>query len=265
MALSLNDLKRSNDLRPPRILIYGPHGIGKNTFASSAPDPVLINIEDGQPDGLDVPSFPRATSFADLMEAITVLYNEEHNYRTLIIDSLDWAERQFHQEAIRRHNEANPNKQVQTIEDFGYGKGYILALDPLLEVLEGTNALRNDKGMAIIFTAHAEVKRFDSPEVEPFDRYQIKLHKQAGALVQEHVDMVLFANFKTSTTKTDVGGKKTVTRGVGGGQRVIYTEERPAFLAKNRHRLPPELPLDWGALVAAMTPPATTIAADAAA
>lgn len=265
MALSLNDLKRNNDPRPPRILIYGPHGIGKNTFASAAPKPVLINIEDGQPDGLGVPSFPRATSFADLMDAVTVLYNEEHDYQTLIIDSLDWAETLFHQEAIRRNNEANPNKPWATIEDAGYGKGYILALDPLRELLEGTNALRNDKGMAIIFTAHAEVRRFDSPEVEPFDRYQIKLHKQAGALVQEHVDMVLFANFKTSTTKAEVGGKKTVTRGVGGGHRVIYTEERPAFLAKNRHRLPPELPLDWGALVAAMTAAASAPAADEAA
>jgi len=64
--------------------------------------------------------------------------------------------------------------------------------------------------------------------------------------------MVLFANFKVNTTKTDAGFNKKVTRGVGSGQRVIYTEERAAFLAKNRHRLPPELPLDWNALAGAM-------------
>ena len=95
------------------------------------------------------------------------------------------------------------------------------------------------------------MKRFDSPETEPFDRYQIKLHKMASALVQEHADMVLFANFKTSVTKSDVGMKK-VARGVGAGTRVLYTEERPAFLAKNRHNLPPELPLSWEALASSM-------------
>lgn len=105
--------------------------------------------------------------------------------------------------------------------------------------------------MAVIQTAHAEVKRFDSPETEPFDRYQIKLHKMASALVQEHADMVLFANFKTSVTKSDVGMKK-VARGVGAGTRVLYTEERPAFLAKNRHNLPPELPLSWEALASSV-------------
>jgi hypothetical protein len=252
MALSLKDLKTSTIMRPPRLLIYGPHGVGKNTTASQAPKPVLIDIEDGQPSGLGVPAFPRATSFADIMEAISVLYNDEHDFQTLIIDSLDWAETLFHKEAIRRNNEANPNKPWSSIEDAGYGKGYIQALDPLREMLEGTNALRNDRNMAIIFTAHAEVKRFDSPETEPFDRYQIKLHKQASALVQEHVDAVLFANFKTSVTKTDVGTKK-IARGVGGGVRALYTEERPAFVAKNRFGLPPELPLDWNALADAMT------------
>ncbi|MFV0623768.1 ATP-binding protein [Sphingomonas sp. ac-8] len=237
-------------LRPPRVTIYGPHGVGKNTWASSAPAPVLLDIEDGQPSGLDVPSF-RITSFGELMEALSALYTEEHSYQTVIIDSLDWLEPMIWAETVRRNNAANPNKAWGSIEDAGYGKGYIAALDPWREVLDGTNALRNDRSMAIIFTAHADVKRFDSPEVEPFDRYQIKLQKLASALVQEHCDDVLFANYKTSITKADVGGK-SVNRGVGGGTRVLYTEERPAFLAKNRHQLPPELPLAWAAFSEAM-------------
>lgn len=179
------------------------------------------------------------------------LYNEDHSFQTLVIDSLDWLEPLVWAETIRRNNEANPSKQWSSIEDAGYGKGYIATLDVWREYLDGINALRNDKAMAVIQTAHAEVKRFDSPETEPFDRYQIKLHKMASALVQEHADMVLFANFKTSVTKSDVGMKK-VARGVGAGTRVLYTEERPAFLAKNRHNLPPELPLSWGALASSM-------------
>jgi hypothetical protein len=104
--------------------------------------------------------------------------------------------------------------------------------------------------MGVILIAHSEIKRFDSPETEPYDRYQVKLHARASALVQEHVDAVLFANYRVSTLKTDVGFKKSVTRAVGGGERLLHTAERPAFLAKNRFGLPETLPLDWAALAA---------------
>lgn len=251
MAISLANLNRLSAPKPPRIVIYGPHGIGKNTLAGSAPRPVLVNLEDGHPSGQPIDAFPKANSFADVMEAMYALYNEKHDFETVVIDSIDWLEPMVWTETVRRNNEANPNKQWGSIEEPGYGKGYAATLDVWRDYLDAINALRNDRGMAIIQTAHAEVKRFDSPETEPFDRYQIKLHKMASALIQEHADMVLFANFKTSVTKTDVGMKR-VARGVGSGTRVMYTEERPAFLAKNRHNLPPELPLSWDALAAAM-------------
>lgn len=263
MAISLANLNRLSSPKPPRIIVYGPHGVGKNTFAGSAPKPVLINIEDGHPAGQDITSFPQAKSFGDVMEAMTALYSEEHDFETLVVDSLDWLEPLVWAETVARNNANNPNKQWATIEDAGYGKGYLATLDVWREYLEAINALRNDKGMAVVQTAHAEVKRFDNPETDPYDRYQIKLHKMASALVQEHADMVLFANFKTSVKKNEVG-LKTVSRGIGSGTRTLYTEERPAFLAKNRHNLPSELPLSWAALmdaVVANTTPATAEAA----
>ncbi len=262
MAISLASLNRVNDAKPPRVIVYGPHGIGKNTFASSAPKPVLVNIEDGQPSGLDVPCFPQAKSFGDVMEAMAALYSEDHEFQTVIVDSLDWLEPLVWAETIRRNNETPGAKQWASIEDAGYGKGYVATLEVWRDYLDAINALRNDKGMAVIQTAHAEVKRFDSPESEPYDRYQIKLDKRASALVQEHADMVLFANFKpAAVVKTEVGMKK-ISRAIGTGDRVMYTEERPAFLAKNRHMLPPELPLSWDALSSAMT--ATITQAEAA-
>lgn len=246
MAISLSSLNRIDTPRPPRIILYGPHGIGKNTFAASAPKPVLINLEDGHPTDSPVDAFPKAASFAEVMEAFGALYTEEHEFETVIIDSLDWLEPLVWAETCRRHSWPD-------IEAAGYGKGYIAALDVWREYLDAINGLRSDKGLAVIQTAHSEIKTFNSPETEPYDRYQIKLQKRAGELLQEHADMVLFANWKVSTAKTDAGFNKKVTRGIGAGQRTIYTEERPAFLAKNRHRLPPELPLDWSALTAAMT------------
>jgi len=106
--------------------------------------------------------------------------------------------------------------------------------------------------MVIIQIAHTDIKRFDSPEHEPYDRYVIKLQTRASALLQEHSDVVLFANYQISVAKSDVGFNKKVTRALGSGARAMHTEERPAFLAKNRYGLPDTLPLSWSEFLAAM-------------
>ena len=177
------------------------------------------------------------------MEALASLYTEPHDYQTVVLDSLDWLEPLIWQHTAQMHNQPD-------IESFGYGKGYLAALDTWRSLLDGLNALRDERGMGVILIAHAEIKRFDSPETEPYDRYQPKLHSRASALVQEHVDAVLFANYRISTLKSDVGFNKKVVRGVSGGDRLLHTAERPAFLAKNRFGMPETLPLAWSELAA---------------
>jgi hypothetical protein len=244
MPISLASLNRTTVLKPPRILVHGVHGVGKTTFAAGASDPVFILTEDGL-GTLDAPHFPLARTFDDVMQALAALYTEEHAFRSLIADSVDWLEPLIHVKVCQ-------DQGCGSIEDLGYGKGYVHALDYWRQYLEGLNALRDHKGMAIIQIAHTDIKRFDSPESEPYDRYVIKLHSKASALLQEHSDIVLFANYRVSTVKSDVGFNKKVTRALGSGERLLHTAERPAFLAKNRYALPETLPMFWAALVEAM-------------
>lgn len=234
MAISLSSLKRGGDVRPPRIMIYGTHGVGKTSLAAAAPNPVFLQTEDGLM--TDTPTFGLLTTFKQVMEAGGSLYTEAHDFGTVVVDTLDWLEPMIWTEACQRNKWAS-------IEDPGYGKGYLATVDIWREFLELTNALRNDKGMAVILLAHAEIKPFNSPEVDPFDRYQPKLHKLASALVQENVDAVFFNARMVSTVKQDPKDPKSHVRGVGGGQRVIYTEERPAYLAKNRYGMPAQIML----------------------
>lgn len=239
-AISLASIRRNTTPKPPRILLYGPHGVGKTTFGAEAPNPIFIQTEDGLGQ-IDMPSFGLLKSFDEIMQAITSLYEEDHPYQSVVIDSVDWMEPLVWAQVCKDNGWAN-------IEQPGFGKGYIAALDTWRMLFDGLNALRDDKGMAIILIAHADVKRFDSPETEPYDRYQIKLHARASAIVQEHVDCVFFANYRVSTVKTDAGFNKKVVRGVGGGERLLYTTERPAFLAKNRYSMPDSLPMEWAAV-----------------
>ena len=244
MAISLAQLTRANAPKPPRILIHGVAGVGKTTFAAEANKPVFVQTEDGL-GTIPAANFPLARTFEEVLESLAALYTEDHDFKTVVIDSVDWLEPLVWGKACRDNGWAS-------IEEPGYGRGYIAALNLWRQYIEGLNALRDDRGMTVVQIAHTDIKRFDSPEHDPYDRYVIKLHARAAALMQEHSDIVLFANYRISTVKADVGFNKKVNRAMGSGERVIHSAERPAFLAKNRYGLPETLPLDWQSFAQAM-------------
>jgi len=240
---------------PPRLLIYGTEGIGKSTTASQAPKSIFLPTEDGL-DQIDCDSFPLAKTFVDVVSAISALYSEKHDYQTVVIDSLDWLERLVWDEVCREYG-------VKSIEkaDGGYAKGYTHALTQWREVLDGLDALRNERGMCVILLAHAKVEKFEDPESAAYDRYSPRLHKHAAALLTEWADAVLFATRKFRTESEDAGFNRTrsiaVPLGADGGERILRTVGGPACVAKNRYSLPVELPLTWQALMNAMTNPRT--------
>ena len=230
--------------KPRRVMLYGVHGIGKSTFGAMAPQPVFIQTEDGL-GNLDAARFPLAEPFDDVMAAVMALYTEAHEFQTVVVDSADWLEQLIWKEVIRRRPTTERGRDVTSIEDYGFAKGYTYALEPWREVLDGLNALRNERGMMVILIAHAKIERFENPETDAYDRYSPRLNKHASALIQEWCDEVLFATYKVHTKQTDEGFDKTRTRGIGTGDRIIRTTERPAHMAKNRMSLPEEMPLDF--------------------
>lgn len=237
MAFDLNSIRRGQDLKPPRIFLYAVEGIGKSTFGASAPAPIFIQTEDGL-GALDVPRFPMVQKVDDVRAAIGTLYTEPHDFGTVVLDSADWLETIIAKEVEATHD----------AKDLAYGKGALKQAEIWRELLEGFNALRNEKGMVVILIGHCLIKRFDSPETEPYDRYTPKLQERSNALVREWADAVLFANYRTIVKTTDVGFKKEVSRGITTGERLLYTTEKPAYQAKNRYGLPESLPLSWDAL-----------------
>ena len=249
MSFDLASIQRNTANAAPRLFLFGVEGIGKTTFAASAPHPILIPTEDGL-GSIDVEHFPIARSTDDVMAAIGTLYEGKHPYRTAIIDSADWLEYLISSELEQKHDD----------KELAYGKGSVMAANKWREVLEGLDALRNDRDMTIILIAHCQIKRFDSPEVEPYDRYQPKLQDRSNAILREWADAVLFANYDTMTVKADVGFNKSVTRGISTGNRMLHTAERPAYMAKNRYSLPEKIPLDWNEFAKLVNPALQTTA-----
>ena len=242
MAFDLKSILKNTAMAAPRVMVYGVEGIGKSTFGAGAPNPVYILTEDGL-GSLNVDHFPLATSFQDVMDAISTLYKDNHAFETVVIDSLDWLEAIIQREIEQKYD----------AKDLAYGKGALIAAERWREILDGLNALRNDKGMIVILIAHTTIKRFDSPEVEPYDRYQPKLQERSNAVVREWADAVLFANYRTIVKKDDVGFNQTNNRGISTGERLLITSERPAYMAKNRYNMPESIPLSWDAFAEAIS------------
>jgi hypothetical protein len=241
MSFDLKSISRNTSIKAPRLLAYGVEGIGKSTFAASAPSPIFLPTEDGL-GSLAVDHFPLATSTNDVREAIASLYEGEHKFETMVIDSVDWLENIIVKEIEDKYD----------AKELAYGKAAIIAAGVWKEIIEGLDALRNDKGMAIILIAHSTIKRFDSPDTEPYDRHQPKLQERSSALLREWCDALLFCNYKTVIRKADVGFNKEVARGYSSGERLLFCNERPSHMAKNRYGLPDSIPMSWDAFAEAI-------------
>jgi len=229
----LDRIRKANEFVPPqKVVVYGVQGIGKTSFGATFPGAVLLPIEDGA-HAVDVNAFPVATAYQQVVDVITALH-EDHPYRTLVVDSLDWLE-PLVWEATCQANEK------PSIESFGYGKGYTEADKYWRLLMGGFDSLRAKKGMNVVLLAHSEVKNVTPPDSDAYDRYQMRLHKRAFGLWTEWADIVAFLNYKIAIKKEEKGFGSDRSRAIGTGDRVIYTAERPAWDAKNRWGLPEEI------------------------
>lgn len=226
--------------RPPRMVIYGQHGVGKSTFAAKCPTPIFIQTEDGL-DALGVDAFEKAKSLKDVHDALDYLLAEAHTYKTLVIDSLDWLEKLIFVEVCRETG-------VPDIAAIPYGRGYVKAEMHWKDILDKVNELNFKKKMLVCLLAHNQIKTFQDPERDNYDRYQLDLQNKAAALVCEFADIIGFATFKTSTNAKDGGFGQTVVKAKSTSERVLNLEERAAYTAKNRYGLPAAIAFEWSAI-----------------
>ncbi len=215
-----------------KVVIYGPEGIGKSTLASMFPDPVFIDIE-GSTKQLDVARYPSPINWTDILACVEDAV-KDHPCKTLVLDTADWAEQFCSKFVCSKLN-------VKGIEDVGYGKGYTYLTEEFVKLLEiCTKAV--DSGINVVFTAHAQMRKFEQPdELGAYDRWEMKLNKKTAALLKEWADMVLFCNYKTNV----ITDQNTKSKKATGGRRVMYTTHHPCWDAKNRFGLDDELPMEF--------------------
>lgn len=225
--------------RAQRVVIYGTEGIGKSTLAAQFPDPLFIDTE-GSTSNMDVKRMDKPTSWTMLMNQIAFVKANPTVCKTLVIDTIDWAESLAIESVCSMHGKRG-------IEDFGYGNGYTYVREEMGRLLDKLQELV-DIGINVVLTAHSQLRKFEQPDEDgAYDRYELKLGKktssQTAPVVKEWCDLLLFCNYKTMVMTSESKKKKAT-----GGQRVMYTTHHPAWDAKNRHGLPDELPMDYAAI-----------------
>lgn len=220
-------------IRPQRIVIYAPEGLGKSTLASLLPDPLFLDYEKGT-HHLDVARIEPAT-LKETEVILASLAKDSQGYKNLIIDTVDWLEELAIQDVCQRHTKNG-------LEDFGYGKGYVYLAEKFNSILTALNLCATR--MNVVLLAHSHVKKFELPDgAGAFDRYELKLSKQVGPLVREWCDALLFGNWKTKVREIGEGDNKQFKAVASSGrERILYCSHAAAWDAKNRHGMKDEEP-----------------------
>jgi GTPase SAR1 family protein len=223
-------ITKGKQQRAQRVVIYGVESVGKSTFAAQFPKPLFLDVEGGTAH-LDTDR-SEIDDAAALESAIREC--QTASYDTIIIDSIDWTERMLVDQLLAEHKK-------KSVEDFGYGKGYVMAAEKMARLLSQLDLLI-DAGKNVVLIAHAQVRRAEPPDLmAAYDRYELKLEKKASPLVKEWADELWFFKFKTKTVESESGRSK----GIGGKERIILTTHSAAYDAKTRSGLAEELPMAW--------------------
>lgn len=218
---------------PLRVVLYGVEGVGKSFFAASFPKAKWLSAERGT-EHLDVDRFEEPQSWDDVLGAIDALLTEDHDYQTFVIDPANWIE-PFAWAKVCKENGWND------IEQPGFGKGYAAAVSLWRDLTARLDRLRDERKMHVVVVAHSEVKQQKSPDTDDYERYQLALNKNAGAVLKQWADIVGFMRFELSVARVNLNPKDKRAKGTSSGARALHVRWHAAWDAKNRFNLPGDL------------------------
>ena len=260
---SIADVKATGAGLPNRYILYALEKWGKTSLAAQAPKPVFIMtagetglltlIDNGLP---ETPHFPEATTWSDLLAQVNALIEEDMGYRTLVIDTMNGAEKMCHEHVCNRDYAGD-----WTDKGFmGFQRGYETSIPEWKELLTALDRLRAARKMSIFMLCHTAVRNFKNPSGPDFDRYQPEMHKSSWAVTNKWVDCILFGAYDTTVRVTEKAkdGTPTKGKGIGGQSRIIYAQRDAAFDAGSRVNLQSEIDMGsspaegWANFIAAV-------------
>jgi hypothetical protein len=225
--------KPVTELGKQTILLYGSPKLGKSSFASKAPGSLFFECEPGL-NHLEVFKVP-TYSWEAFLEACKLVAKGDHNFKTIVIDTVDNAFKMCSDYVCAKHG-------IEYEGDMGHGKGWALVKNEWHRVLTRLASLP----YGLILISHAVDKTIETRTGE-YTKTQPSLPDRARNVVLGLVDIILYGD---SIAKKDAAGNVTI-------ERVVRTKPHPTYEAGDRTgRLPELLPLDYEQFVKAFNSPA---------
>ncbi len=170
-------------------------------------------------------------TWLELMTALDDIAQEGVPYSTIVIDTADMAAK------LCTTHVCQVNGNKKNIEEFGYGKGYVVLAQEFSRLLVYGEALI-ERGYNVVFIAHAMQRLVTRPDdTGSYDHWEMKLpgkgNNSLGALLKEWADLLLFADYKVIIREGADGKGKAA-----GGQRKMQANHTAFADAKNRFGLP---------------------------
>lgn len=225
----LSSIKKPDD-RPAIVTVLGDSGLGKTSLACTFPKPIVIRAEDGLsaiPSEHRPDAFPIIQKVDDVWDQLMGLLKEDHEYKTVIIDSVTALERLFIQHVIDS-DPKNPRSINQAMG--GYGAGLAAVATMHQRVRKACGMLNERKGMHVVFIAHADTETIELPDQDPYTRYSLRLGKRSVAPYVDDSDVVGFLKLQTFTT-----GDGERKKAMSDGTRVLVCYATASNVSKNRY------------------------------
>jgi len=231
-------------VREPLIMtICGTPGTGKTSLAATLPGPVFLIQTQGEKVPRDIPrdqvpvSLGETNSPEKLWEQLLALGQDDHGYKTVIIDSVTGLETMFIEDILK----SDPKAKAINTALGGYGAGRAAVATQHNRVRNIVEKIRR-RGINVVFIAHSDVVRIEPPDSDSFTQYSLRLHEKSMAPYVDSVDVVGFIKQSTVLVGKDDERKRAVTS----DDRVLLVHLTPVAVSKNRLGITEPLDLERG-------------------
>jgi len=232
----LDTLIDTKTLAPPKLLVYGPPGAGKTTLAASA-KAVLLDCENGAGTIPRLRRTPYLESWSQMRQWLVELAQAPPaSIPVVAVDTIDWMIHRITEHVVIDLDGKSPQEITNTLGT-AHG-GYYRAREVVVNVVSRElfpllNAITS-RNTAVLLLAHAANVRIKTPEGFDLRLAAPDIPSWLAPMFIEWADAVLYIHQADNQRSLQCVGSNVVQ-------------------AKNRYRLPAQLPLDWSALMAGIT------------